>query len=70
MNYSPNSSLNLHSPPLNPIPVTLSLDTTPTDTVQHTPKTSPIKLNSRIFLFLSLPDTEFNLTPFDITTTY
>ena len=69
-NSSKTSSLILHRPPLQPIPITPSLNATPTNTPNNTPKTTPIKLQPQTSLTLPLSDTKFPSTPFDITPTH
>ena len=51
-------------PPLNPIPITRSLDTTPVNTPSHTPIKTSIPQQTQTSLTLPLFDTEF---PFNIT---
>ena len=51
-------------PPLNPIPITPSLDTTPVNTPSHTPIKTSVPQQTQTSLTLPLSDTEF---PFDIT---
>ena len=46
------------------------MDTTLTNTVQHTPKATPIKLNHQKFSTLPLSYTDKNVTPFDVTPTH
>ena len=55
---------------MNLIPRTSSLETTPTITLQHTPLTTPIELTQHKPSTIPFPDTEFNLTPFDIIATH
>ena len=52
-------------PPLNPIPITPSLDTTPVNTPTHTPLKTSIPQQTQTSLTLPLSDTEspFNITP-------
>ena len=52
-------------PPLNPIPITPSLDTTPFKTPTHTPLKTSIPQQTRTSLTLQLSDTDspFNITP-------
>ena len=69
-NSSQFSFLILHRPILNPIPITSSLNTTPTNTPKLDPISTPIKLQTQKYLTLHLSDTEFPLTPFDITSTH
>ena len=66
---SQTSSLILHLPPLNRIPVNPSLNNNPNNAPTLTPETTPIKLQHQKSLTLSLPDTEFGLTTFHITPT-
>ena len=54
-------------PPLNPIPITPSLDTTPVNTPSHTPLKPSIPQQTQTSLTLPLSDTEF---PFNITPTH
>ena len=54
-------------PPLNPIPITPSLDTTPVNTPSHTPLQTSIPQQTQTSLTLPLSDTKF---PFDITPTH
>ena len=68
INTSQASSLILHRPALNPIPITPSLTTTPANIPAPTPKTTPIKLQRPKSLTLPLSDTDFPL--FDITPTH
>ena len=51
-------------PPLNPIPITPSLDTTPVNTPSHTPIKTSVPQHTQTASTLPLSDTEF---PFDIT---
>ena len=55
----------LHQPPLNPIPITPSLDTTPVNTPIHTPLKASIPQQTQTSLTLPLSDTDspFNITP-------
>ena len=52
-------------PPLNPIPITPSLDTTPVNTPSHTPLKTSIPQQTQTSLTLPLSDTDshFNITP-------
>ena len=52
-------------PPLNPIPITPSLDTTPVNTPTHTPLKTSIPQQTQTSLTLPLSDTDspFNITP-------
>ena len=54
-----------HQPPLNPLPITPSLDTTPVNTPTHTPLKTSIPQQTQTSLTLPLSDTEspFNITP-------
>ena len=54
-------------PPLNPIPITPSLETTPVNTPSHTPLQTSVPQQTQTSLTLPLSDTEF---PFDITPTH
>ena len=54
-------------PPLNPIPITPSLDTTPVNTPTHTPLQTFVPQQTQTSLTLPLSDTEF---PFVITPTH
>ena len=54
-------------PPLNPIPITASLDTTPVNTPTHTPLKTSITQQTRSSLTLPLSDTD---SPFIITPTH
>ena len=54
-------------PPLNPIPITPSLDTTPVNTPTHTPLQTSVPQQTQTSLTLPLSDTEF---PFDVTPTH
>ena len=65
----------MNSPPLNPIPIFPSLNTTPTHTPRiqtptHTSQTTPIALQTQQSLTIPFSDTEFPLDPFDITLTH
>ena len=64
---SQTSVLPPHQPPLNPIPITPSLDTTPVNTPSHTPLQTSVPQQTQTSLTLPLSDTEF---PFDITPTH
>ena len=64
---SQSSVLPPHQPPLNPIPITPSLDTTPVNTPSHTPLHTSVPQQTQNSLTLPLSDTEF---PFDITPTH
>ena len=61
---SSQTSVSTQQPPLNPIPITPSLDTTPVNTPTHTPLQSSVPQQTQTSLTLPLSDTEF---PFDIT---
>ena len=61
------SSQSLPQPPLNPIPITPSLDTTPVNTPRHTPTKTSVPQQTQTSLTLPLSDTEL---PFDITPTH
>ena len=54
-----------HQPPLNPIPITPSLDTTPVNTPTHTPLKASVPQQTHPTLTLPLSDTDshFNITP-------
>ena len=67
---SQSSSIVLPQPPLNPIPVTPSLNTTPINTPRHTPLPTSVQQQTQTSLTLPLSDTEFSLTPFNITPTH
>ena len=54
-------------PPLNPIPITPSLDTTPVNTSSHTPLNTSIPQQTQTSLTLPLSDTD---SPFSITPTH
>ena len=56
--------LTSQQPPLNPIPITPSLDTTPVNTTSHTPLKTSVPQQTQPSLTLPLSDTEI---PFDIT---
>ena len=62
INSSPTSFI-LHRPPLNPFPITPSLNTTPTNTPTFTPETASNKLQPQKSSTIPLSDTEFPLTP-------
>ena len=75
INFSQTPSLILNRPPLYPIPINPSLNTTPTHTSQtqtpiQTPQTTPIALQTRKTLTVPFSDTELPLDPFDITPTH
>ena len=61
---SSQTSVSTQQPPLNPIPITPSLDTTPVNTPTHTPLQTSVPQQTQTSLTLPLSDTEF---PFDIT---
>ena len=61
---SSQTSVSTQQPPLNPIPITPSLDTTPVNTPTHTPLQTSVPQQTQTSLSLPLSDTEF---PFDIT---
>ena len=58
------TSVSTQQPPLNPIPITPSLDTTPVNTPTHNPLQTSVPQQTQTSLTLPLSDTEF---PFDIT---
>ena len=60
----------LQQPPLNPIQITPSLNATPTTTPRHTPVPTSVQQKTQTSLTLPLSDTEFLLTPFNITPTH
>ena len=64
---SSQTSVPTQQPPLNPIPITPSLDTTPVNTPTHTPLQTSVPQQTQTSLTLPLSDTEF---PFDITPTH
>ena len=64
---SSQTSVSTQQPPLNPIPITPSLDTTPVNTPTHTPLQTSVPQETQTSLTLPLSDTEF---PFDITPTH
>ena len=64
---SQSSSIVLSQPPLNPIPLTPSLKTTPINTPRHTPLPTSVQQQTQTSLTLPLSDTEFSLTPFHVT---
>ena len=64
---SSQTSVSTQQPPLNPIPITPSLDTTPVNTPTHTPLQTSVPQQTQTSLTLPLSDTEF---PFDITPTH
>ena len=61
---SSQTSVSTQQPPLNPIPITPSLDTTPVNTPTHTPLQTSVPQLTQTSLTLPLSDTEFL---FDIT---
>ena len=61
---SSQTSVSTQQPPLNPIPITPSLETTPVNTPTHTPLQTSVPQQTQTSLTLPLSDTEF---PFDIT---
>ena len=61
---SSQTPVSTQQPPLNPIPITPSLDTTPVNTPTHTPLQTSVPQQTQTSLTLPLSDTEF---PFDIT---
>ena len=67
---SQNSLQIFQQPPLNPIPVTRSLNTTPINTPSHTPIKTSVPQQTQTSLTLPLSDTEFPLSPFTITSTH
>ena len=67
---SQNSLQIFQQPPLNPIPVTPSLNTTPINTPSHTPIKTSVPQQAQTSLTLPLSDTEFPLSPFNITPTH
>ena len=64
---SSQTSVPTQQPPLNPIPITPSLDTTPVNTPTHTPLQISVPQQTQTSLTLPFSDTEF---PFDITPTH
>ena len=60
-------SVPTQQPPLNPIPITPSLDTTPVNTPTHTPLQTSVPQQTQTSLTLPLSYTEF---PFDVTPTH
>ena len=61
----------INRPPLNLIPITPSLNTTPSHTPQtQTPQTTPFALQTQKSLTIPLSDSEFQFDPFDITATH
>ena len=64
---SSQTSVPTQQPPLNPIPITPSLYTTPVNTATHTPLQTSVPQQTQTSLTLPLSDTEF---PFDITPTH
>ena len=67
---SQSSSIVLQQPPLNPIPVTPSLNTTPINTPRHTPIPTLVQQQTQTSLTLHLSDTEFPITHFNIASTH
>ena len=75
INSSRIPSLITNHPPLFPIPITPSLNTTPTHTSQiqaptQTPQTSPIAFRTQKSLTITISDTEIPLDPFVVTPTH
>ena len=70
LKYSSNSSFISHLPPLNHIHVTPSLETTPTNTLKHTPITTPVKQPRLEILTIPKSDTDFDKTFLNITPTH
>ena len=64
---SSQTSVPIQQPPLNPIPITPSLDTTPVNTPTHTPLQTSVPQQTQTSLTLPLSDTEYT---FDITPTH
>ena len=64
---SSQTSVPTQQPPLNPIPITPSLDTTPVNTPTHSPLQTSVPQQTQTSLSLPLSDTEFL---FDITLTH
>ena len=64
---SSQTSVPIQQPPLNPIPITPSLDTTPVNTPTHTPLQTSVPQQTQTSLTLQLSDTKF---PFDISPTH
>ena len=60
----------LPQPPLHPIPVTPSLNATPTNTPRHTYLPTSVPQQTQTSLTLPLSDTDIPFTPFNITPTH